>query len=226
MCDKEATSAEHVPPKCFFPEKKDLPPGLDYRVNLITVPSCDDHNSSKSQDDEYMLLVLISHFENNIAAQRQFTKKMLRAIKRRPTLLQLLANHRPARVDGQPTIVFTVNRERFDRYINLIVRALHFNHYGEKWLDPILSQSPALFAVGGSSYQPISDVNRGIQYLDTMVSCFFENSPQLGENPEIFYYQIHRDEAPKLLVVKMVFYEGVTVISGSPPIAGFGRSIG
>ena len=218
MCDKQSTSTEHAPPRCFFPEKKDLPPGLDYKVNLITVPSCDDHNSSKSRDDEYMLLVLLSHFENNIPAQRQFTKKMLRAIKRRPSLLNLLADHRPTNVGGQSTIVFKIDRERFDRSIDRIVRALYFDLYSEKWLEPILAQSPALFAVGGSTYQPIDEVNRGIQHLDAMISRFFENSPQLGENPEIFYYQIHRDEDPRLLVVRMVFYEGVVVIACSPPV--------
>ena len=34
-CDKEATGQEHIPPKCIFPERKDL--DGDYRKNLITV---------------------------------------------------------------------------------------------------------------------------------------------------------------------------------------------
>ena len=42
MCEKESTSSEHVPPKCLFPEKKDLPDGVDLRKSLITVPSCDE----------------------------------------------------------------------------------------------------------------------------------------------------------------------------------------
>lgn len=31
MCDAPATSEEHVPPKCLFPERKDLPQGMDLR---------------------------------------------------------------------------------------------------------------------------------------------------------------------------------------------------
>ena len=49
MCDSIATTREHVPPKCLFPEKKDIGDDI-YRQNLITVPSCDKHNTSKSQE--------------------------------------------------------------------------------------------------------------------------------------------------------------------------------
>ena len=54
MCTSAATSVEHVPPRCLFPEQKDLPIGVDLRKQLITVPSCDIHNSRKSKDDEYL----------------------------------------------------------------------------------------------------------------------------------------------------------------------------
>ena len=29
MCEKLATSVEHIPPQCLFPEQKDLPDGID-----------------------------------------------------------------------------------------------------------------------------------------------------------------------------------------------------
>lgn len=49
-CENEATSVEHTPPKCIFPQLKDFP-HKNLRRNLITVPSCDRHNSAKSKDD-------------------------------------------------------------------------------------------------------------------------------------------------------------------------------
>src|SRR5262249_38328640 len=55
MCDKPATTKDHIPPLCFFPEQKDIPKGANYRKNLITVPACDEHNSKTSMDDEYLL---------------------------------------------------------------------------------------------------------------------------------------------------------------------------
>lgn len=65
MCEKESTSVEHAPPRCIFPEQKDLQPGEDYRVNLITVPSCDEHNMQKSKEDEYLLYILPSTIGSN-----------------------------------------------------------------------------------------------------------------------------------------------------------------
>lgn len=49
-CGKLATSREHVPPESLFPENKDIKmiSNYSYRYNLITVPSCDEHNMSKS----------------------------------------------------------------------------------------------------------------------------------------------------------------------------------
>ena len=58
MCHKPASTREHAPPLCFFPEAKDLEPPQDLRKHLITVPSCPDHNLSASKDDEYALVLV------------------------------------------------------------------------------------------------------------------------------------------------------------------------
>lgn len=56
MCDELATTVEHIPPKCIFPETKDLEDKtLNLRKKLLTVPSCTLHNNAKSGDDEYLL---------------------------------------------------------------------------------------------------------------------------------------------------------------------------
>src|SRR5688500_12577288 len=82
MCDKPASTTEHAPPKCFFPEVKDV--GVDLRRDLITVPSCTDHNSSRSKDDEYAMIFVVSHFETNPLARTQFGTKCIRAMRRSP----------------------------------------------------------------------------------------------------------------------------------------------
>jgi len=61
MCNEPETSREHVPAACFFPETKDLPPGIDLRRNLFTVPSCDTHNSHKSNDDQYLWQIVAAY---------------------------------------------------------------------------------------------------------------------------------------------------------------------
>ena len=106
ICSAEATSREHVPPKCLFPEYKDVP-DRDFRRNLISVPSCDTHNSSKSQDDEYLLFILISHYENNAVAKEQFSTKIVRALKERPSRRQFYQTKQlKVLLNGERTLAF------------------------------------------------------------------------------------------------------------------------
>ncbi|MDN5882405.1 MAG: hypothetical protein L0H37_08540, partial [Nitrosospira sp.] len=75
MCDQEATTMEHAPPKCIFPEKKDLSSYDDYRQGLITVPSCEEHNTTKSKDDEYLLYLLAASATSSVIGLNQFLTK-------------------------------------------------------------------------------------------------------------------------------------------------------
>ena len=92
MCEKDATSEEHAPPKCLFPDEKDLPNGLNLRKDLIKVPSCESHNSAKSHDDEFLLYILCMNIATNSVALRQFFTKIRRSYKRRPALLHALSD--------------------------------------------------------------------------------------------------------------------------------------
>jgi hypothetical protein len=79
FCGKPATSKEHVPPRCLFSEGKDAF-GKDHRKNLITVPSCDEHDLEKSKDDEFLMVCLTPTVGNNSAGLTQTRTKLKRAI--------------------------------------------------------------------------------------------------------------------------------------------------
>jgi hypothetical protein len=81
MCNEHAISKEHIPPKCLFPELKDIP-DKNFRTNLITVPSCVNHNSKKSNDDEFLMVSLAGVIGNNSIGYRHHMGKVNRAIKR------------------------------------------------------------------------------------------------------------------------------------------------
>jgi len=51
FCGKPATSKEHAPALCFFPDSK--------RNNLTKVDSCYDHNEKTSLDDEYVRNIIL-----------------------------------------------------------------------------------------------------------------------------------------------------------------------
>lgn len=81
MCGAVATTVEHAPPKCLFPEAKDTP-GADFRKNLITVPSCIEHNCSKSSDDEFLMVSIAGIVGNNSIGYHHATGKVDRALRR------------------------------------------------------------------------------------------------------------------------------------------------
>ena len=81
MCGNPAITKEHVPPKCLFPEKKDI--GTDkYRLDLITVPSCEKHNNLKSDDDEFLMVSLAGILGNNSIGYIHSQGKVKRAVRR------------------------------------------------------------------------------------------------------------------------------------------------
>jgi len=215
MCQRPATSREHIPPKCFFPGKGELPLGRDCRINLITVPSCDLHNISKSGDDQYVLMVIVSHWQNNAVAYQHFSSKVLRAIARRPALRQFyIGEFVPAIVGGKPTAAFTIDRQRFDRSMARIASGLYFDEYGQQWRQELSVESPALLALGGVNREQRSEV---LQALHVIPARHLGGDPWRGDNPEIFQYRIYRDILANVLLVQMLFYEGFLAYAWSLP---------
>jgi hypothetical protein len=134
-CVAPATSRDHAPPLCVFPEETDISDGRSRRINLVTVPACDEHNLKKSKDDEYLMMILVAHFENNATASAQMGTKVLRAWQRRPHLATMAVREpAPAQVNGQQSMTFRVDMPRFERAMELIARALVFTACGEQWL--------------------------------------------------------------------------------------------
>ena len=212
-CDAEATSVEHVPPKCLFPEKKDLPEA-DYRKNLITVPSCEAHNSARSHDDEYLLCFIVTSYENNPVARQHFGTKIMRLLRKKPwfqsTLLKFLT---PVVLNGENTAAFKVDLKRLRMVLESIAYGLHFYTYNEQWFCKIKVIPLGMFKEEGATF---------IRYpLEETIlegsKVFFTDKEKLGENPDIFFYQIHRALEKELLVIKMVFYGGFEVIAHSSP---------
>lgn len=207
MCDRIATSREHVPPLCLFPEKKDFPDGLDYRKNLITVPSCEEHNSKKSGDDEFLLSVFTTHIENNPIAIRLFNSKVVRALMRRPWMMNTFFTN-PFRIQfgNQSDPGFIVNRERIDRGIDHISRGIFFYHFQKKALGTSLNFSYSIFDI---SSERADEINQGLLDWRSYSDPAWDYAEKYGENPEIFYYQVIRVKEDERTAIRLVFYEGV-----------------
>ncbi|MBN2526978.1 MAG: hypothetical protein JXR76_11345 [Deltaproteobacteria bacterium] len=206
MCVAPKVSREHVPPKCLFPEQKDLPAGMDYRKNLIKVPSCKVHNLNTSDHDEYLMAVLVWHFKNNGAAYNHAATKVLRALKRRDGALAttILQDAQSVSVRGQQTVKLKIDTERVIGELDKIARGLHFKHYNEKWTDELLVYPPSM-------QNENAQINIIHEELLRKNRQTFQNVPRHGENQEIFYYQFLEENGDKAL--RMVFYEGFEAVA-------------
>jgi hypothetical protein len=213
MCEALATSDEHVPPKCIFPEKKDLPAGMDLKRNLFTVPACDAHNSKKSHDDEYFLYVLSGSFQINDDGKNLYVTKLRRAIKRNPSVLKkIAATATPVKI-ADPISGNIVNstahkldEDRFNTIIDRLSRAIYFHHFQEKWLGHVKYQAEFLFATAGQS----DESNIRIKAISKDADEWFSEAIYYGENPSVFKYQaIENNESRKM---RLHFYEGCKLL--------------
>ena len=208
MCDKIATSKEHAPPKCFFPEKKDIP-GEDFRKNLISVPSCDEHNSRKSKDDVYLLSLITAHFENNYVAKSHYSTKIFRALNKDIGLQKkILQSAHKTSFQGNNTYVFLVDTERYLKELSNIARALYFHEYKEKLINLIQIHSVSL---RDSSLNERNDVKQFTNILDHIT----QEQPLKGNNLKIFSYKCLRIIESSTVIIKMIFYENFSVYAFS-----------
>jgi hypothetical protein len=216
MCDAEGSTKEHVPPKCIFPEAKDIPNGDDYKKNLITVRSCEKHNTAKSKDDVYLLFFLAANVVSNDLAQTQFGSKVMRAVNRTPHVFSdFTKKNRPVTLKGENgelihTAAIEIDRARFDSAIEHISYALHYYKYGEKFSGSIQVITSGLMDLSG---EHSVEVNEKIQKFGRMVDVLLANLEPEGDNPEVFTYKLLKTDEPHQVIIQMNFYCGFKIFS-------------
>ena len=202
-CGGSATSREHVPPRAFFPEAKDLPPGSpNYRAGLVTVPSCSRHNSNYSKDDETAAYLTLLWYGSNGLSVHQFTTKAMRAFLRNPKLSKRVIKRIGPRVivDGKETAFTSVNIDAAHRVMEKIGRAIYFDHFGEPFLGRVRSLSHGLL---------LHDLRPDPLALHTAtLDGEFEHEERHGAHHEIFHYQLRSLKDGKY-GVRLCFYEGI-----------------
>jgi hypothetical protein len=178
--------------------------GRDLRQALITVPSCDEHNSRRSRDDEYAMVIVATYLGTNRVARSQFAKKCIRALKGNAALVRrVFDSPRNVLVNGSLTVAIDVDRERFDRVMQQNCRALYYHDHSRKLVEPLLVFSPDLL-------QPDLQSDPGEAHLAFTVRQILKPRPKLGANPEAFSYQSFSDPN-RLTAFRLEFYEGFSV---------------
>lgn len=207
-CERLATTREHVPPKCLFPEPKDCN-GENYRENLITVPSCDIHNTRKSSDDQFLLVCLTRLINGNHVSFNMNNTKTKRTILRKPHIVDSLLKNRiefPITLD-EKTINLTVCNPDYER-LNLCFENIFFgiyrHHFGKNFLGEVKIFIDFLY------YQDEfhNNLKKIIEYIS---KNDLRNSQIFGENKEIFYYQFSEPDVNGIVLCKTVYYENIVV---------------
>ena len=206
-----------MPAACFFPERKDLPPGVDLRRNLFTVPSCDAHNSGKSRDDQYFWQVVTSTEGLNECGMNMVRTKVIRSISHRPALAaSLLHTAVPgyafdsATGEWRKTIKVRFDADRLWRVLEQFARALYFWHFRSRWPGAIGTfPNFALFEQGSGADR---DFRRRWRRIVENAASATQQLERIGQNPDVFYYQVVPPDGTPGVVMTATFY-GSAVIS-------------
>lgn len=207
MCEKDATSTEHVPPKSLFPELKDTN-GIDFRKELITVPSCEVHNTEKSDDDEFLMLSLSGLIKNNPVGNFHQLTKANRALKRKNKDFiekQILRNHKLQKVkatDGKYRIISigNPNVERLSNCLEHIAYGIYYEEFKERF-DGELRMILEFIEYTDDNMQTLK------KFLKKRFEVEKERNKEIkGKNPLVFYYQFHEPDNFGLIGMRMVFY--------------------
>lgn len=200
-CGGLATSREHVPSRNLFPQGKNK--------NLITVPSCSQHNEALTKFDEKFRIYLQAR-ESSPDALNEFKMTTFRGLSRPESqgLVRGLAKGaKRVIVQGQQTIALRVDPAEQNLYFEKIIRGLYFRLYRKPANGRVVSISKD-FIVPGFDYAE----------LEQIIGPYL-NDPNITkegktDNPEIFRYKYARAEesGKEVIAIAMLFYNGVEVL--------------
>lgn len=217
MCDRESTSREHVPPLCLFPEAKDVK-GLNFRTNLITVPSCDEHNSKKSNDDEFLMVAIAGIVTNNDLGYMQTITKVNRALKRKSidflgkAVLKNLKVTTIKSIEGYdfPVLFGNPDRYRMVKCFEHIVYGLYFHENKERFKGEVK------ILMGFIQHE-----RKDLQTFTDFIRKRFELEDLRldikGNNPDVFKYQFCAPDNNGIIGFKLTFYGGTEVFGSMLP---------
>lgn len=210
MCHEYATSREHVPPLCLFPEEKDIK-NSSLRNDLITVPSCDLHNSKKSKDDEFLMTCLAGIVGNNVIGYIHAHTKVRRAIERKDYdfISSIIKNPSHFNIKTNTGKIFPItfgqaDLERLENCFNHMAHGLYFHKFGKRFNGKIYMLL---------DFVVYEDENLEKFKLATRLRLEAEKdrSGDEGKNPQVFKYEFFQPDEFGLITLQLQFYEGAKV---------------
>src|SRR6185295_9649132 len=80
--------------------------------------------------------------------------------------------------------------DRFQSVVEKIGRALHFHHFGEKWIDDVATMANFISYFGGKNSASANDQRSSINLMSRQL---FSGTKPIGENSDVFTYNVKID---------------------------------
>lgn len=201
--DRKATTADHVPPKSFFP--------IPRPNNLITVPCCEVCNGSFGKDDERVrnLLTSLENTENHPAILDQISDKRDRSYLRKQgtsnflhalNSLKIVDVYTPGGIALGNRPAFNLNQEVMNRFIERVTRALLHHETGVGYAN-------------GSVDWRMAPTREKIESMSAETKAILASVQWKIIGEEIFSYAAHCHAASKKSLYIMSFYGGANFMS-------------
>lgn len=123
-CGAPKTSSEHVPPECFFPD--------GYNSGLLTVPSCDDHNSKLSLDVEYTRNIICGQHGVNLVGIRACDVAKASFSRSEKLFQRTFSRIQTIEYEGEETGAYQIELPRLKRVMKAVAFALYYIDFGER----------------------------------------------------------------------------------------------
>lgn len=202
-CDERKVSREHVPPLCFFPDVKDGLGNSLYRKNLMRVPSCDLHNTEKSNDDLYAAFHLAGTICGNHCAELVRNSVIARRLEKdRRERGGSLTKRLLSQIRGTvgENLFGVVDAQRMIRFLELCARGVYFYEKLKPLKLPL--------RVANVDYDLQDDPEKS-QALAIQRSSFHEEMSGCeyrGSNPDVFTYRICEKPEKDVTMIELTFF--------------------
>jgi hypothetical protein len=194
----ETNKREHVPPFGFFPK--------GHREELITVPACEEHNTQFSLLDE-RFQVYIKAIGTNQVATDNFKDKVARGLNREQSkkfVESLSKSSFYTDIDGEKRLVFKIDTEYTEKFVEKVIRGLYFYHNGKPAEGKVISFS-IQFYNPDLNYEELFDLLLNDLRADYMTEGDYKN-------PDVFRYRYFNLTDFNAFLVVLNFYKGVEFI--------------
>lgn len=197
FCGASATTDEHVPPKSFYPSTM--------RLDLITVPSCTEHNNAYSKDDEYVRVLSLNTFAPS--SLRETQDSATRSILRSPGFQKrLLSEISPPSATTHGYAAHALDMQRLARWAEKTFRALYFLETRSVLKEQVHIEFPTLRFGDGRLHAGLTKLAADISH-----TLIHSGTAIRATHPDVFKYVLGAIDG--VCVARIAVFDNIEILA-------------